>query len=246
MRFVFSLSAFSLLILLMVPGLAQAQAKTDLPPVPLIEPAPTIAPAPTTTLTFARPRGAGYVVLDVYGPDDDYNEADDRFIVEMDACELICTLTIPTDYQLGTFEVHAVAGLGADTFGPWEITAFTVALADVMLSAPTGTLPMSETLDLTFNLPAGAGYVVVDVYWPNGGYRQDIVEAPACTEGTCTLNIPTYNLSGQYDIWMTPGVGAQFGEWTYASFNVGAGTGRAAVLLSAIPRERLGNPVLVR
>ena len=55
-------------------------------------------------------------------------------------------------------------------FGDWASGSFTVGAADVALKAPGDTAPYAGSVDLTFALPDGSDYVVVDVYWPNGGY----------------------------------------------------------------------------
>ena len=47
-----------------------------------------------------------------------------------------------------------------------------------------------------------------------------IADSDDCPVGNCTLTIPTYGLTGMYDVWMIPGSGNNFGNWTFNQFEL--------------------------
>lgn len=201
-----------------------------------------LAPAPTVTLTFERPAEAAYVVLDVYDPFGVFVEAEDRYVVEMNTCTTTCTVDVTVDYVTGTYVVWAIAGVG-DTFGGWAFSEFTVGFPAVTLTQPLGTVPLAASFDFAFNLPAGAGYVVIDVYRPDGSPSERfLVEAADCPGRACTLNVPANGAVGTWNVWSIPGVGTNFGEWAYSTFTVNPPDITAAevdLLGSAVEAPRL-------
>lgn len=170
----------------------------------------------TVPVSFPQVRGAGYTVLDVYRPN-----SYDRYVVESSACQNdVCSFDIPSLGERGAYDVWMIPGLGASIFGTWRLSSINVTFADVTLTSPTGTEDYEDSYDLEFALPYGAYFAVVDIYWPNGGYAREVVEAPACPNSQCVVTIPSYGLGGDYGVWIVPGWGGSFGNWAYSSFTV--------------------------
>lgn len=183
----------------------------------LTAPTGTVDDTGTVDLTFPAVSGAVYYVLDVYRP----GQAGERFIAEQDThcTESTCTLSVPTNGVQGEYSVWMIAGVGP-YFGTWTGSSFIVGLPNVTLTAPTGSTPLTDTLTFTFNMPSSAGYVVADVYYPNGGWWREVVEAADCPENACTFERPSYGLTGDYAVWIIPGVGDSFGSWALSTFSL--------------------------
>lgn len=180
--------------------------------------ADSIAPTDTLELTFPKAAGAYYTVVDVYYPNGGY----DRRIVEAPACNNgTCRLSVPTYGLWGQYDVWIVGGWGA-TFGEWSYNSMTVAPEPVTLSWPRGTVSVKPNVALTFTMPDQAFFAVLDVYYPNGRQERFVVERPTHCEGNgCKLSLPTYGIKGEYQVYIIPGWGDQFGQWWGSSFTIG-------------------------
>lgn len=177
--------------------------------------------ASSVTLTYTPTVQSAYTVLDVYYPDGSFSFENDRYVVENTSCSGTCSLQVPTRGQLGTFTVWTIPGVGATTFGEWAASNFYVGLGPVNISTPSGTVPPAPTTQVTFTPSPSAGYTVVDMYTPAGGYQRYLVEKNTCNP-TCSLTINTDWIVGTFDLWTIDGVGATtFGPWTRNTLTVG-------------------------
>lgn len=178
-----------------------------------------VNPSDSIEMAVSLGREAYFVVADVYYPNGGWA----RHVIEKPDCAYgnYCEFNIPTYGLWGEYQVWMVSGWG-QYFSNWNRGQFYVQPDLISLNTPTGTISMTDTLDLTFDLPEPAYYAVADIYYPNGGYDRRVIERPACPNDTCTISVPSYGLAGNYSVWIIPGLGDQFGSWELSEFTLGA------------------------
>lgn len=196
-------------------ALATFEVRVPVPFVPLLSPANIVASVDVLTLSWGHTEGVDSYQVDVYDP---YRQIYSEDILEAEACtDDRCEVDVTIDGIIGDYEVWISPRIGEE-YGYWSLSGFEVVLGETRLNTEAVSVE-GTTLTLTFPEVAGASYYIVDVYGPFV-YTRYTPEADVCTDGVCTVQASTNRETGEFAVYIVPGVGPFIGTWTENTITV--------------------------